>query len=188
MECALNSMQNFSDEELVRLVQNLDELAFSKLYERYLPKIRALTYSFQGLGFDAEDLLQEATLGFYSAIQVYDFKSSSFSTFCYICIRRMLMSLVKKGLRKKVVPQSVVIHSEEELVSLISFDDPEQHVIAKEQYLRLKEKISTVLSERERSVLTEYLKGEDYSEISHKLNVSRKTVDNALQRIRKKLR
>lgn len=188
MDTHLICMQKCSDEELVQLARNLNDDAFRELYERYLPKIHTMTYSFQGLGYDAEDLIQEATLGFCSAIQVYDFKSSSFSTFCYLCIRRMLVSLVRKALRKSVIPESVVIRSEEELISLKAADSPEQEVIAKEQYLKLKEKISTELSEKERKILSEYLKGADYSTISHKLNVSRKTVDNALQRVRKKLR
>ncbi len=188
MSGSLECVKKCSDEELVKLARNLDDNAFSELYDRYLPKIRTMTYSFQGLGHDAEDLIQEATLGFYSAIQVYDFQSASFSTFCYICIRRMLISLVKKGLKKSVVPESIVIHSEEELYSIQSASSPEQEIIAKEQYLRLKEKIVSKLSEKEKIILFHYIKGESYSEIAHKLNLSRKTVDNALQRVRKKLK
>ena len=84
------------DEELVMLIQNSsDDLAFKILYERYLPKIRTMTYSFQGLGYDIDDLVQEATIGFFTAINVYDNKSSAFSTFCYTCMRRMLISLLR---------------------------------------------------------------------------------------------
>ena len=96
----LSAIKNLSDEELVRLIRLTDNDAFIKLYERYLPKIRAMAFSFQGLGYDIDDLVQEATLGFYSAIQAYDFKSASFSTFCYTCTRRMLIALVRKGFKK----------------------------------------------------------------------------------------
>lgn len=185
---SLNDMQKLTDEELVLRAKEMNDDAFRTLYERYLPKIRVMTYSFQGLGYDIDDLIQEATLGFYSAIQVYDFKSSSFSTFCYVCIRRMLVALVRKSTNKSSIPKSFVVYSEEELMKVPSTESPEQIFIAKEEYYRLKEKIVTELSEAERKILSEYLKGKDYTEIANDLNISRKTVDNALQRTRKKLR
>lgn len=177
-----------SDEELVSLVRNSDDTAFGYLYERYLPKIRTMTYSFQGLGFDLEDLIQEATIGFYTAIQAFDFKSSSFSTFCYLCMRRMLISLVKHNSRKGAIPSGAVIYADDAYFNLPDFNNPEQDYIAKEEYYRLNKKISTDLSEMERQILFEFLGGKDYNSIADKLNVSRKTVDNALQRVRKKLR
>ena len=147
-----------------------------------------MAFSFQGLGYDIDDLVQVATLGFYSAIQAYDFKSASFSTFCYTSTRRMLIALVRKGFKKSSVPESFVVHFEDETLNICSGSNPEQELIAKEEYYRLREKITNILSENERVVLFEYLKGMNYSQIALKLNVSRKTVDNALQRVRKKLR
>lgn len=188
MNRCLNEMKNLKDEELVRLVRKSNDEAFVELYERYLNKIRAMTYSFQGLGFEIEDLIQEATLGFYSAIQVYDFKSSSFSTFCYICIRRMLISLVRKGLRKGEVPRSAVIRPEDDILNIPDLSNPEQDYIVKEEYYRLRENINSNLSDKERKILFLYIKGSNYNAIAKELGVSRKTVDNALQRVRKKLR
>ena len=177
-----------TDDELVRLVKLSDEIAFKYLYEKYLPKIRTMVYSFQGLGYDREDLIQEATVGFYSAIYAYDFSSASFSTFCYICMRRMLLALVKKNFRKGNVPDEFLVSMNTDDILLDSgVLDPEQEYIAKESYYRLQEKISELLSDFEREVLLAYLKGLDYGTISRKLNVSVKSVDNALQRARKKL-
>lgn len=182
------SYANLSDEELVRLIQNSDETAFKILYEKYLPKIRTMTYSFQGLGYDVDDLVQEATIGFFTAINVYNFKGSAFSTFCYTCMRRMLISLVRKAGRKKALPNSSIIYTDESFFDLISTSDPESDYIAREDFERLKDRINTELSNFEREVLYYYLLDYDYSAISDLLKTSKKSVDNAIQRIRQKLR
>lgn len=177
-----------SDEELVRLIRLSDDTAFEQLYDRYLPKMRTMTYSFQGLGYDLEDLLQEATIGFYTAINVFDFKSSSFSTFCYTCMRRMLIALVRKNNRKKVLPECAIIYTDEAFFDLPALSNPETDYIAKEDFIRFKSRISTELTSKERDVLYFYLLGLDYKEIAVKLGLDKKSVDNALQRIRRKLR
>ena len=179
---------NFSDEELVKLIHNSDETAFKVLYEKYLPKIRTMTYSFQGLGYDIEDLVQEATIGFFTAINVYNFKGSAFSTFCYTCMRRMLISLVRKASRKKALPNSSIIYTDESFFALISTNDPESDYIAREDFERLKDRLNTELCQFERDVLYYYLLDFDYFAISEILKISKKSVDNAIQRIRQKLR
>ena len=177
------------DEELVMLIQNSsDDLAFKILYERYLPKIRTMTYSFQGVGYDIDDLVQEATIGFFTAINVYDNKSSAFSTFCYTCMRRMLISLLRKANRKRNLPDSSVIYTDENFFKIPYANDPESEYIAHEDFERLKERINSELSSAEREVLHLYLLGFDYTKIAGILKISKKSVDNALQRIRKKLR
>lgn len=179
---------NLSDEELVKLIRNSDDGAFNKLYERYLPKIRTMTYSFQGLGYDIDDLVQEATIGFFTAINVYDFESSAFSTFCYTCMRRMLVALLRKNIRKKSMPTDLVIYTDESFFELPAPDDPEAEFIAREDFERLQKRIQTELSSTERDVLYYYLSGFDYKDIAFRLKINKKSVDNALQRIRKKLR
>lgn len=179
---------NLSDEELVRLIRKSDETAFKILYEKYLPKIRTMTYSFQGLGYDVEDLVQEATIGFFTAINVYNFKGSAFSTFCYTCMRRMLISLVRKAGRKKALPNSSIIYTDETFFDFVSTTDPESDYIAREDFERLKDRINSELSPFERDVLYYYLLDFDYSGISDILKISKKSVDNAIQRIRQKLR
>jgi len=179
---------DLSDEELVMLVRQSDEIAFKILYERYLPKIRTMTYSFQGLGYDIDDLVQEATIGFFTAINVYNKDFSAFSTFCYTCMRRMLISLLRKAGQKKALPNSSIIHTDESFFELPAIDDPETEYIAREDFERLKNRVNTELSSFEREVLYYYLLDFDYSQISNTLNKSKKSVDNALQRIRQKLR
>lgn len=179
---------NLTDEELVERIRLSNDTAFEQLYDRYLPKMRTMTYSFQGLGYDLEDLLQEATIGFYTAINVYDFKSSSFSTFCYTCMRRMLVALLRKTNRKKSVPEDSVIYTDASFFDLPSPNNPESDYIAKEDFLRFKSRILTELSYTEREVLYNYISGLNYNEIAIKLGLDKKSVDNALQRIRRKLR
>lgn len=185
---SLEKMMNLSDENLVSLIRNSDDQAFGVLYERYLPKIRTMIYPFQGLGYDAEDLIQEATIGFYTAIQVFDASSASFATFCYTCMRRMLIALLRKSNRKKQVPTTSVIHTDESFFECVAPDNPEAEYIAKEDFFRLQARIMTELSQTERDVLYYYLSGEDYRKIGDRLGLSKKSVDNALQRIRRKLR
>lgn len=183
------SEKNFlTDEDLVKQIRNCDDKAFKILYERYLPKIRTMTYSFQGLGYDVDDLVQEATIGFFTAINVYDFKSSAFSTFCYICIRRVLIALLRKAKSKKCLPNSMVIHTDENFFETLALTNPEVYYIAREDFERLKTRIETELSKTEREVLKYYLLGYDYGKIAAVLNLNKKSVDNALQRIRRKLR
>lgn len=183
------SENNFlTDEDLVNQIRNCDDKAFKILYERYLPKIRTMTYSFQGLGYDVDDLVQEATIGFFTAINVYDFKSSSFSTFCYTCMRSMLIALLRKSNRKKSMPNSMVIHTDENYFEISALNNPETDYIAREDFEKLKTRIETELSKTERSVLYYYLLGYDYAKIAEVLGLSKKSVDNALQRIRRKLR
>ena len=178
----------FTDEELVKKIRSSDEKAFKILYERYLPKIRTMTYSFQGLGYEVDDLVQEATIGFFTAINVYDFKSSAFSTFCYTCMRRMLIALLRKANNKKSVPNSMVINTDENFFENCAQSNPETDYIAREDFERLKTRIETELSKTELEVLNYYLLGYDYGKIATVLNLSKKSVDNALQRIRRKLR
>lgn len=187
-EFSLENLINLSDEILVQRIRHSDDQAFGVLYERYLPKIRTMIYPFQGLGYDTEDLMQEATIGFFTAIQVYDGASASFATFCYTCMRRMLIALLRKSNRKKQLPGTSVIYTDEHFFELAAPDNPEAEYIAKEDFFRLQSRIMTELSQTERVVLYRYLSGENYQKIGESLGLSKKSVDNALQRIRRKLR
>lgn len=176
---------NLSDEKLVYLTRSGDDEAFKTLYERYLPKIKTMSYSFQGLSFEAEDLVQEATIGFFTAINAYDGSVASFSTFCYLCMRRMLIALLKKASRKKEIPNKNIVPLED--FQPMTDDDPERILIASEDFKALKSKIFDKLSGFERDVLFKYLNGYDYATIAAQLGVTKKSVDNALQRVKKKL-
>lgn len=185
-------MDNFADfsvekdEQLVKFIRLGNDKAFKCLYERYLPKMKTMAYSFQGLSLEIEDLIQEAAIGFYTAINAYDEKSeASFSTFCYLCMRRMLIGLLKKASRKKTIPESKIVN-----LDIIQNDlvlNPENIIIANEDFKALKNKIFNKLSLTEREVLFKYLGGYNYEEIAESLNIPKKSVDNALQRVKKKI-
>lgn len=181
----MSQYTTMSDEILVSLIKIGNDDAFKTLYERYLPKIKTMIYSFQGFSYEIEDLIQEATVGFYTAIFAYNENASSFSTFCYLCIRRILISLIKKSARKKSIPSNKIIKLED--IYATEDNNPEQIVIANEDYKTLKVKIYNKLTELERQVLFKFLSGYDNKSISAELCISYKSVDNALQRVKKKL-
>lgn len=176
---------NLSDEELVVLIRSGNDDAFKILYERYLPRIKAMTYSFQGLSYEIDDLVQEATLGFYTAINAFDESQASFSSFSYLCMRRMLIALLKKSARKKEIPNNCIVRLED--FSLAVANDPAQIIIANEDFKSLKDKIFTELSQLERDVLFKFINGCDYNTIANECEISYKSVDNAIQRVKKKL-
>ncbi len=180
----MDCFNNLSDEQLVRMVRNGDDNAFNCLYSRYLPKIKTMSYSFQGYSYEIDDLVQEATIGFFTAINAYNFGVTNFSTFCYLCMRRMLIGVLKKSLRKKEIPNGNIVPLEE--ISDVS-ESPERIIIAKEDFKFLQEQLFNRLSNLEREVLFMYFNGESYEKISEKLSISKKSVDNALQRIKKKI-
>lgn len=145
-----------------------------------------MVYPFQGLGLDLEDLIQEATIGFFSAIEAYN-GSTPFSAFCYVCMRRVLITLLRSKNKKSAVPQNSIIYDCDFIAAQPTFE-PEQAYLAKESYALLKKRIATQLSPFEQQVLTAYLQGQNYGAIAVALGKSPKSVDNALQRIRAKLR
>ena len=173
------------DEELVAKIKEGDFDSFGVLYSRYLPKMRTMAYSFQGMSYELEDLLQEAAIGFYTAINGYDGVSARFSTFCYTCIQRKLIGLIRKANRKKEIPHSEIVRLED--IAAVCENSPEHILIANEDFKALKSKVFDNLSDLERKVLSEYLAGNDYATIANNLGVTKKTVDNALCRVKKKL-
>lgn len=180
------SLELQRDEQLVSLARQGHNEAFNVLYLRYLPKVRSMAYPFQGLGLDLEDLIQEATIGFFSAIEAYN-GSTPFSAFCYVCMRRVLITLLRSKSKKSTVPQNSIIY-DCDFITAQPTTEPEQAYLAKESYALLKQRIATQLSPFEQQVLTLYLQGASYSEIAATLGKSQKSVGNALQRIRAKLR
>lgn len=174
-----------TDEELVARIKDGDFDSFGVLYSRYFPKMRTMAYSFQGMSYELEDLLQEAAIGFYTAINGYDGVSARFSTFCYTCMQRRLIGLVRKANRKREIPHKNIVRLED--IAAVCEDNPEHIIIANEDYKSLKSKVFDKLSDLERKVLSEYLAGKDYAAIAQELGVTKKTVDNALYRVKNKL-
>lgn len=189
-----------SEEEIVRLAQQGDDTAQEFLMEKYKNIVRSKTRSFFLVGAESEDLLQEGMIGLFKAIRDYDpEKNASFQAFAVLCIKRQLISAFKAASRQKHIPLnsyislSKPVYGEEsertflDVVSLEHAPDPEQLFILGEEHELIDRKIKEELSPLEREVLLLYLSGKSYQEIAEQLGTPLKTIDNALQRVKKKL-
>lgn len=195
-------LEAMSDEQLVLLAQDGDEHAMRVLVERYEPyvKMRSGPYFIAGAGDD--DLLQEGRIGLYKAVQSYNgAKNASFKTFAGLCIVRQMISAVKSSTRKKNQPLNryISVHTvvrdgddEQEENRYDSIEDPrntnpESIMIAKEDARGMASEINALLSDLEYRVLGLYLSGISCQKIAAYLKKDPKAVDNALQRIKKKI-
>ena len=183
-------LQNCSDEELVALCKSGDEEAYSALIGRWLFAVRSRASIYDKSGIDFEDLVQEGFIGLMNAVKAYDNDfGASFSTFAFLCIDRKILDAVKKSLGKKQIPKHALVFLEDnfDLESDKSVN-PESVIISQENIAILKQRIAEKLSDREREVLNLYLSGYSYQGIAEKLKCTLKSVDNAMQRLRKKLK
>ena len=171
-----------------------DLAAEAQLIEKYSQLVRICARPYFLAGGEGEDLIQEGMLGLMSAVRQYDpSREAAFITFAEHCIRNRLYTAIKSASRQKHTPLNDSISLEspqfEEIQAKVScyLHDPEELLIAREHFDQLKEQISGSLSGLESEVLDLYLNGLSYSDIAKKLNKTPKSVDNAVQRIRKKL-
>ena len=185
--------KNLTDEELAFLAKT-DENALERLIEKYKPLINAQARSYFLNSGDASDLVQEGMIGVFKAITSFNGKSS-FKTYVYTCIRSNIITAVKKSNRIKHKPLNNYLslsgfEGEDEDKTLLISDknfDPEKNYIEKEEEKELKNKIKESLSDFEHQILILYLQGFSYADISKKTNKKEKSIDNAIQRIRRKL-
>lgn len=180
-----------SDEALVLLAQNGDTDALTELVCRFLPLIRNRASSFTTVSTDRDDLIQEGLIALLSAVNAYhDDKGAGFKTYCYVCVQnKMLKELEKRSSKKQQAMQNYLPLEELERSTLNDdSDDPFWIVAARESRQILMEKAKNLLSGLEQETLSLYLSGLSYEEIAAQLNLSTKAVDNALQRVRRKLR
>ena len=190
----------FSDEELVEQVHLGNTNALDYLITKYRLFVKVKARSYFLIGADKEDIIQEGMIGLYKAIR--DFKGdklASFRAFAELCITRQIITAIKTATRQKHIPLNSYVSldkpmydedSERTLMDVITSplsDNPEHLMINREEYSRLEGQMSEVLSELEQQVLVLYLEGRSYNEISSLLNRSTKSIDNALQRIKRKL-
>ncbi len=195
-------MENLTDEELIDLAKNGDEMALDFLLDRYKVLASKIARSYFLVGAEYEDLLQEAMIGLYKAYISYDKNSkASFSTFARTCITRNVQTAVKTANRKKnqILNSSISLTNqgglqkqgdEDEDITLIIPSNsltPDEKLIESETLQSIKEKIKQCLSKFELDVLVLYLQGYSYTQIAQKLNLTNKSIDNALSRIRHKL-
>ena len=188
-----------SDEELIELVKNGDEMALEYLINKYKDIVNMKVSKYFIIGAEKEDIVQEGMIGLYKAIKSFNAdKQNSFKSFANLCIERQLITAIKTSNRQKHIPlnSSVslnnTVFNDEEDTSLIEIfnanviEDPLDTITKKEYYKSVENKIDRELSEFEKQVLYRYAKGESYVTIAEKLDIQVKAVDNAIQRIRKK--
>lgn len=189
-----------TDEELVSLVHEGNTEALDFLINKFRHFVRMKARSYFLIGADKEDIIQEGMIGLYKAIR--DFRSdklSSFRAFAELCIIRQIITAIKTATRQKHIPLNSYVsldkpiydeESDRTLMDVLTgngVDDPEDLIIHNEEFQYMEEKMGEVLSELEREVLALYLDGQSYQEISEKLERHVKSIDNALQRVKRKL-
>lgn len=201
MNGALSKFSAYTDEELVKVAQQGDKAALEAIILRYKNLVYSKSKAFFLLGADEDDIIQEGLIGLYNAVKKFNGdKFPFFSVFAGICIKRKILTAVKEASRKKHSPLNSYVsldnnnfddESDTNLLDVLAFDElrnPEAILIDRENVNGMEYKISKSLSEFELEVLFEYLDGSSYQEIAEKLNKDIKAVDNAIQRIKKKLR
>ena len=196
-----NHYVKMSDEELVKKAQNGDNSALETILLRYKNLVWSKAKTYYIAGADEDDMMQEGLIGLYSAVKKFDgTRFPFFKVFALVCVKRRMLSAIKEASRKKHKPLnsyisldtsannnsqdtslSEIIASEEDL------HNPEAMIINRESYNSMESEINRSLSTFELDVLMLYLEDRSYREIAHMLNKDVKSVDNAIQRIKKKL-
>ncbi|WP_243292367.1 RNA polymerase sporulation sigma factor SigH [Bacillus sp. FJAT-47783] len=193
-------LKGFEDEQIVELVHQGDSDALDFLITKYQNFVRAKARSYFLIGADREDIVQEGMIGLYKAIR--DFKEdklTSFKAFAELCITRQIITAIKTATRQKHIPLNSYVsldkpiydeESDRTLMDVITgakVMDPEELIINQEEFDDIELKMGELLSDLERKVLVLYLDGRSYQEISEELNRHVKSIDNALQRVKRKL-
>lgn len=180
------------DEQLWQALQEGDDKALKRLVDRYAGLAEGLCASYRAVGLEQDDLLQEAYLGLLKAIRSFcPEKGVPFSAFAGICMKRQLISVIRRQNAGKNCPLNDSVSLEETELTEALPDwrqpGPEAAVILAEESRWRKEQVVTLLSPLEKEALQLYLKGFSYEEMAKRLQCPKKSVDNALQRVRRKL-
>ena len=196
----IEQFEQLLDEQIVEQVHLGNTDALDYLITKYRLFVKSKAKSYFLIGADKEDIVQEGMIGLYKAIR--DFKGdklASFRAFAELCITRQIITAIKTATRQKHIPLNSYVsldkpifeeESERTLLDIIESpvtDDPQHILINQEDYSHLESKMTEVLSELEQQVLERYLAGQSYFEISEQLNRHVKSIDNALQRVKRKL-
>jgi RNA polymerase sporulation-specific sigma factor len=194
------NFQTLDDDEVLQLVHAGNSHALDFLIHKYRNFVRAKARTYFLIGADKEDIIQEGMIGLYKAIRDFDGdKLSSFKAFAELCVTRQIITAIKTATRQKHIPLNSYVsldkpmydeESERTLLDVIAGSkaiDPQEMLLHREKFGDMELKLSELLSELEKKVLHLYLDGCTYQEISGKLNRHVKSIDNALQRVKKKL-
>ena len=196
-------MADFSilpDEQIVSLAQNGDSEAMDYILEHYKNFVKSKARSYFLVGADHEDIVQEGMIGLYKAIRDYrSERQASFRAFADLCITRQIITAIKTATRQKHIPLNSYVslnrpvhdgESDRTLMEVIQQEDganPETMMISREDFSAIRGKLSELLSPLEMDALSGYIEGKSYQEISKQTGHHLKAIDNALQRVKKKL-
>lgn len=196
----IRDLTELSDEDLVEKVRVGNDQALEVLIHKYKNFVRAKARSYFLIGADREDIVQEGMIGLYKSIRDYrDDKLTSFKAFAELCITRQIITAIKTATRQKHIPLNSYVSldkpiydedSDRTLLDVICgsrVSDPEELLINQEEFDDIEVKMGEILSDLERKVLMLYLDGRSYQEIAVDLKRHVKSIDNALQRVKRKL-
>lgn len=188
------------DDEVLQLIHQENKLALDFLINKYRRFVQGKARTYFLIGADREDIIQEGMIGLYKAIRDYDKnKLSSFKAFAELCITRQIITAIKTATRQKHSPLNSYVSLDKpifdeesdrtllDVIEEVRSIDPEELLVNQEELVDMELKLSELLSGLERDVLHLYLDGRSYQEISVKLNRHVKSIDNALQRVKRKL-
>mgnify|MGYP001207958737 FL=1 len=193
---------DLADEEIVKLANaDGDVIAQEYLLHKYRNFVRGKARSYFLIGAEREDIVQEGMIGLYKAIRDYrDDKQASFRAFAELCVTRQIITAIKTATRQKHIPLNSYVSlnkpiyesdSDRTLMDIISSNaksvDPEEMIIRREEFADIEEKMNSILSDLEWEVFMSYLDGKSYQETAEELNRHIKSIDNALQRVKRKV-
>lgn len=200
MENNYEELKKATDEELVLEAKSGNKRAQEYLINKYENFVKNKAKSYFLIGADKEDIYQEGMIGLYKAIRDYKGdKLTSFKAFAELCVTRQIITAIKTATRQKHIPLNTYvslnkpIYEEEsdrtllDVLAGLKITDPEELMISKEEMAHIEKEIENVLSDLEMEVLSSYLDGKSYQEIACDLDRHAKSIDNALQRVKRKL-
>ena len=191
---------NLTDEQIISQIKEGDEQALTFLLDKYKDLVSSKVGKYFIIGAEREDIIQEGMIGLYKAVKSFDVsKQNSFKTFANLCIERQLITAIKSSNRQKHMPLNSYLSlntsaydNDEDGAELIetfetdTIEDPLDTIMKKEYFAEIQNTMHKSLSKFEEKVLDRYIQGESYEIIAKKLETPIKSVDNAIQRIRKK--
>lgn len=199
-ETDIQSFKMLDDDKVIRFIHQGNSHALDFLINKYINFVRAKARTYFIVGADREDIVQEGMIGLYKAIRDYDGdKLSSFKAFAELCVTRQIITAIKTATRQKHIPLNSYVsldkpiydeESERTLLDVVAGSkaiDPQELLMDRESYGDMEGKLSELLSELEKNVLHLYLDGCTYQEISVLIKRHVKSIDNALQRVKRKL-
>lgn len=197
-----NNYNNMSDDELLELINKKDTDALDFLICKYKDLVNSKVNKYFIIGAEKEDIVQEGLIGLYKAIKDYKpDKQNSFKSFANLCIERQLITAIKSSNRQKHMPLNSYLslnmtafenedgNNDMQIVDVLEntvIEDPLDTITKKEYFSSVENVIDSSLSDFEKKVLNRYVQGESYVKIAERLDAPVKSVDNAIQRIRKK--